>query len=230
MFDGLGALHGELVPSIGRAEFLQRSRSDDPPVSDEGDISDHLGDRADLMRRQNDPVVARVVLEHCADEGPPNGVEPGEGLVEEDAVGLIDEGAGELNALLVPLGELAHSVVGVTVDFEGLSPSASRIITCAGEPCEEVQMLGDGHRRVDATLLGQVGDSGAPWDQQAPVRWAQKAGERRQKRGFASAVAPEECERTAARDAQIDVVEDDDVAVAGLDSFECDDLVHAETS
>ncbi len=104
------------------------------------------------------PVSRSTSWTSAADRGAERGVEGGEGLVEEDDLGLRGEGAGQGDALLLAAGELmgvAAGQAGQADQFEQLvHPAAAALGAGQGER----HIAPDAEMREQRTLLGHIAD------------------------------------------------------------------------
>ena len=114
-----------------------------------------------MRREQHGRAPAGLADEDLREGVDGDGVEARERLVEDQHVGLVEQGADQLHALLVAERKVFELVVDPIGEAELAEPaaSASRSATLRSMPrscAEEAQLLGDAHRRVQAALLGQV--------------------------------------------------------------------------
>ena len=169
-------------------------------------------------------------------------VHAGGRLVEDQQVGIVDEGAAEAELLLHPAGELSGGP-----RLEGFEAGRGEQVGDAGaplalslseQPAVEVDILEDAERRVEiaAESLGHVGDARALRRAVASLRHV--AAERENLAGldpthprdegeqgrFADAVRPDHPHHAPGRQAERHVVERDRPAVAVRDMVEPGDL------
>ena len=89
-------------------------------------------------------------------------VEAGEGLVEHDQLGLVDDGAEQLHGLRHALGEGADRFlrpVAKPVPLEQFNRAAAAFAQRKpAKRAHEGDPVHRGHRRIEAALLGQVAD------------------------------------------------------------------------
>ena len=130
-------------------------------------------------------------------------VEAGERLVEDQHVGLVDEGADQLDALLVAERQVLEVAARPVGEVEALEPrlgAAARLgLVEAAQLAEVAQLVADPHRRVQPALLGEVAEApaGVGVDRAAlPAHGAGVEGgepeDRPHRRRLAGAVGPEE--------------------------------------
>ena len=85
-----------------------------------------------VTRMEVAPGQPQHVVDIGAHRGPQRGIEGGEGLVEEDDLGIGGQGAGQGDALLLPAGEL----VGVAAGQAGQADQFQQLVhpACRGAP------------------------------------------------------------------------------------------------
>ncbi len=92
-----------------------------------------------------------------------DGVEAGEGLVEDEQVGVVDQGLGQTEALDHPLGELAQLQVLVTAQADAVDQGGDRVLYPGGGEVEEgggeVEELAGGEVVVKIGVLGEKTDA-----------------------------------------------------------------------
>ena len=108
-------------------------------------------------------------------------VEPGERLVHEQDLGVVQDRGDELDLLLVALGQLLRAAVGVIRDAEAGQPGGRLACRALGRDAvqrrEVDELVEDRHPRVQPALLGevaprpprQVGDVGWPSQRISPA-------------------------------------------------------------
>ena len=165
-----------------------------------------------------------------------DGVEAREGLVEDDELGLVRDGAEHLDLLAhafrkrLDLGvrELAETVA--LEQFVGaLLRGLARESLQRGEVGDG---RGSGHRLVESLLLGQVADARPDVERRrraeyrdAPARRLDDVEDHADRRRLAGPVRPEEAVDGPARDRQAHVVDGGEVAEALRDILELEHLV-----
>ena len=167
----------------------------------------------------------------------PIGSRPGERLVEDEQLGVVDQRRRELDALLVAVGQLLElrlRPVGETHPVEPLE--RGRVGGLARQPVllgEVAELLRDPHPRIEPTLLGHVAETqaGVAIDRRAlpPDLAAVRPGEPEDaahRRGLAGAVRAEEADDAAWVRHERRAIEGDDRAVA---LGEVKDLEHGST-
>lgn len=112
--------------------------------------------------------LAAQPVEHTGDDLAAGGVHGAQGLVEQQQVGVLHEGAGEQGALLLPARELADLPIGQLGEprlIEHLGhalpvgcPRPPQPAEVDVAPGEDEARDGDGEAPVDLTAPGQVGD------------------------------------------------------------------------
>jgi hypothetical protein len=171
-----------------------------------------------------DEALAEASLEAAEVElnfGAELGVEGGHGFIEEEQVGLVDQGAGESNALFLAAGELVGVALGEGVELEhleGFGDAAGdfRVGEFAGAEAEG-DVFKDGEVREEGIALedgvdgaavgGEGGDVAAAEDDGAGVGDFQ-AGDDAEEGGFSAAGGAEEGDEFAVTDEEGDIAED----------------------
>ena len=95
----------------------------------------------------------------------PHRVEAGEGLVEHQQVGPVDEGRRQLHPLLVAEGQVVDLVPGPVGHAQPLDPLGRGRLGVGRlhprQPAEELELVGHPHLGIEAPLLGHVADPAA---------------------------------------------------------------------
>jgi len=117
-----------------------------------------------LVRGHDDgPACGALLLDDVLDQARVDRVEPGEGLVHDDEVGLVHESRDNLRLLLHALAEVLHLLVAVVVQVEPLQPvgqPAPRlplVQALEGRKIDQRRLQLEVH--VQAALLRQVADA-----------------------------------------------------------------------
>ena len=130
---------------------------------DQGDAVTDLLDRGHVVRRKEDGVPLVAQFEYLAfEQFGIDGIETAERFVEDEQLGLVDDGDDELHLLLHALGELFELLAPPRHDPELLEPRLDAAFGFAvAEPFELGQvdgLLADLHLLIKAALFGQVAD------------------------------------------------------------------------
>jgi hypothetical protein len=80
-------------------------------LRDDDDALAGLLDFGEDVGAENDGVVAGEMLQQFADLDDLLGVETGSGFVEDEDIGIVDDGLGQSDALAVAFGELADELL-----------------------------------------------------------------------------------------------------------------------
>ena len=99
-------------------------------------------DEVQLVAGEDDGHPAPALLQQRLGEGvDADRVEAGEGLVEDEHVGLADQGGGQLHALLVAQRQLLHPVAAALAQPEPLGPGLARPApaAAASRPCSRAK-------------------------------------------------------------------------------------------
>ena len=167
-------------------------------------------------------------------------VQGGEGLVEEEHLGLVHDGAGDGDALLLAAGEGFHVavlVVGHGHELEDLADALLDLVLghfleleAEGDVVVDVQVREQGvalENGVQRALVRRdAGELLAVQEDGTFVR-LEEARDHPQEGGLAAAGGTEEGEEFAAADVQVDVLEDLLVAERLGQALDVDDLVHS---
>jgi len=85
-----------------RAQIIHSSRSDEPPVVDDGDVVADPLDELELVAGENDCGASRhLTFQHVAHEIDAHRIEAREGLVQNQQIGVVHQRHRELNTLLI---------------------------------------------------------------------------------------------------------------------------------
>ena len=141
-------------------------------------------------------------------------VEPGERLVEHEQVGVVDEGQGQLDPLLVAGGQVLDVGVAPVGEVDPLQPAVGGPLGLVpvqpGQPGVVDDVLADPHLRVHPPLGRHVADVAAhgvvdgravPGDRAAVE--ADEAEDGSHRRGLPRAVRPEEAEQLPPADGEL---------------------------
>ena len=170
-----------------------------------------------MRREDHEAAGAAHVAQQILDEDGIQRVEPGEGLVEDEDVGIVQERARDLHLLLHPFRELVDAAPGGLRQADPIEPLlGAGPGRPAGEPLEHAEVDQDLPHlllAVEAALLGQVADPVAVGALERPA--VQKdfscvrdedAHEESEKGGLPRPVGPEEPEDFAPAHLERDVV------------------------
>lgn len=128
------------------------------------------------------------------------------GLVEQQQVGLLQQGSSEQDALELPAGEIRHLLSAQSGDagaFQGLTQRLSRMAT------RQVQKAGDRHRQggIDGQPLGHVADGEARLAHEPAAGRPHGADDGAQQGRLAGAVGADQGDDLTAVEAQVDALE-----------------------
>jgi len=156
---GTRAIHQP--PAGGSPDLAQRPADDDPAPIDDRDRLTHLLDQLHLVRGEDQRLAAVPKLqEGLPEQRHVDRIEPGERLVHQQHLRVVEHGRQELDLLLVALRQLLGPAVGELGNPESGEPGsrlASGDVTGHAVQAREVdQLVQDAHPRVEAALLGQV--------------------------------------------------------------------------
>ena len=164
----------------------------------------------------------------AVDEGPEllagEGIDAGGRLIEDEEVGVVDQGTTQAYLLLHSAGELAGGAVGERPQARGVKQGADAAGTLsvghAEEPGEEVDVLEDAELEVEvlAQTLGHEGDARAGGvtvgglghvaaeDVYRAGLNLLRAGDQAHERGLADAVGADQADHTAGGDVEVEGV------------------------
>ncbi len=159
------------------------------------------------------------------------GIETGEGLVEHGDLGIVDEGGGELNSLLIAVAQLLELGVGTVAQSEPLQPAqggvGGRTPSQAGEASEVGELLVDPHLRVETALLGHVAEPEPicrchrrPVPGDTAVVGINEPEDAPHRRRLAGSVRAEKADDPPGRHVETGAVEGDDIAVPFHETLE----------
>ena len=153
------------------AQLVQRPGQHLPAPRDQQETVGEPLHQVEVVRREQHRGALVAHFPHEGDEALlVERVEPRKRLVEHRELGVVDERGGQLNALLVAVGQLLEPGVGPVGEAKALEPSGRRLPrrsrAHAGQLREVPQLLPDLHLRVEAALLRHV-----PEAQARRLRW-----------------------------------------------------------
>src|SRR4029077_9696411 len=141
----------QIADGIGGHEFA---------LVDDDDLLAGLLDCGKNVRAENDGVIAGEALDEFAGFVDLLGVEAGGRLVENEHVGIVDDGLGETDTLAITLGELAEELVFDVGNSAALADVFDSIAQLAAEQslevADELEIFGGAHFRIERRGLGQV--------------------------------------------------------------------------
>ncbi len=139
------------------------------------------------------------------------GVEGGEGLVENEQVGVVQERAAEREALHHPAREGGDTLVAGVPEAEAPEQHANPLapLRHAVQATVEVEVLERCQVAVEQALVAEVADAPAlGLDRERAARGERKPGTEAQQRRLPGAVRPADDEEAAARQVEIHTTED----------------------
>jgi hypothetical protein len=164
------------------------------------------------------------------------GIDAGCRLIEDEEIGIVNEGAAEAEFLLHAAGELAGRPVRERVEAGGIkqprAPRLRRRPVQAEEAGEEIDVLLDGQRWIEvlAQPLRHIGDAFGDGMAMTPLAHiaaqhidvaildATRARDERQQRRLADTVRPDDRRRAAGRNLEADILQGEMPVVAVLDA------------
>ena len=174
-----------------------------------------------IVRRQDQRDAALLEPEQPVPHHVPGlRVQPGGGLVEDQDLGLVDERAGDRQAALQAAGQRVDLVPGPVRELDEIKqrvgPLPDEAAGQAEVPAVDEQVLPDGQLDVEGVLLRDHAEPGphrgvivyrvAAENGQLPAGRRRDAADHPHRRGLARAVRPQEAERLAAVEVEIDPV------------------------
>ena len=186
---------------------------DDDSVAEVLDIGEEVGGTADGL------AAAGEGDDEVLDLATAEWVEACGGFVEDDEVGIVDQGLSDADAALHALGELADGAGTGLTEADHLDELFGALAPFGGveleQGSEEVERLAGVEVAVEVGLLGEVADAGLDTDvaggliedSDGPLGWVEEAEHHLDGRGFSGAVGSEQTEDLAATDLEVDVVD-----------------------
>jgi hypothetical protein len=160
--------HGqaERPPPGGRLELAQVAVEHDSAVVDEHDGLADVLDQVELVAGEDHgPPAGRLGRDDGRELLDGQGVEPAERLVEDQQIGVVDQGGGQLHPLLhaprEPLELLIDPVTELQLAQQPVHPFAGVVLGQVPQPAEVDELVPDPHLEVEAPLLGHVAPAGA---------------------------------------------------------------------
>ena len=222
------------------AQFVDRTRSDQPAVGDDRDLVAEALDKLELMaREEHGGALARTLDQRVGEHVDRNRVEPRKRLVEDQHVGLVHERRRELDALLVAERERIDAVLPPLLHAEPLGPA----VGCGNGFClgHSVQarhvheLLVHLHARVEAAFLRHVPEApavdvahGRAVDADDALVGGEHAHHDAHRGRLAGAVRAHEAVETARLHREGEAVEGDLVAVTPRESVQLEKSRHHE--
>ena len=181
------------------------------PVDDPDRVGQLLGDREQVGRHQDGDAGPGLGEEEVLDDPGAPGVEADQGLVDDQDLRVVDQGRGEDDALLHPVGVVLGELVDVVAHLEGLDqlgdPPGRDLGVEAVHLDDEAEELAAGQLLVEIGLVGDVGDElaglgarggEAPDGDDAGTR-PEQAADHLDRRGLARPVGPRKPNSSPAR-------------------------------
>src|SRR6266404_5801182 len=144
-------------------QIADRVGCDQLALVNDDDLFAGLLDFRQNVRAEDDGVVAGEALDELASIVDLLGVEAGGGLVENEHVGIMDDGLREADALTIALGEFAEQLV-LNIDN---GAALANIIDALGEirfgktfqAADKLQIFGGAHFRIQRRRLRQIANA-----------------------------------------------------------------------
>ena len=216
------------------AQLIGGAVGDEPAAVDDDEVVDETLDQVELVTGEEDGCTGvGEVFEDLEGAFDGDRVESGEGLVEDEGTGTVDESGRDLDLLLVAQAHGLEVVAGFAIEVELLeefeAAPTGGVTAEAVEAGEVDELIDDRHLRVEAPLLGHVpdrtamcGGDGFAVDGDAPGVRGEHAEDDAHGRRLAGAVGTDEPGHLAVVDAEAQVVQDLFVAEAAVDVLESD--------
>ena len=211
------------------AQLFEGALRDQPPARDDADPIGHaLGDVEDVRGHDHGAAGGDVLAQHGLDLPGGAGIEPGEGLVEDDDPGLVHERARQRHLLAHALGEALAALMGMGTEAEPVDQPARAGFGMRGvdapEPADEFEIFERRQLVVDHRLVGNpghhllgrdgIGQRVDAEDRDRPGVRPQQAHHHAQGGGLAGAVGAEQGVEFAGADGEVEPI--DRRAVEGL--------------
>src|SRR6185436_8766918 len=210
----------------------------DPALGDEADVvADPLGQLHAVGGEDDALALLAVVEEEVLEQLLVQGIETGEWLVEEEQVGLVEDGADELHLLLHAFGELLDLGLAPGGELDPLEPfldAGEELAPLeAADLAEEDEVLGDSHLPVEAALLREIADPPQVLRLAWPAEEEDLTGigrgdvhDQADRAGLAGAVRAEQPEDAPLRHTQRDPVHRHELSVALPDVAQLEAVAH----
>ena len=118
-----GHLDLEVLAARGGLELVDGARGDDPAAGDDHDVLADVLDEVELVAAEDDAGAGRRLLaDDLGHRRDADRVEPGERLVEDEQLRVVDERRGELDALLVAVRQLLELGLRAVAEAHPLEP------------------------------------------------------------------------------------------------------------
>ena len=213
-----GFLEGE-----GGEGFGDGAEADEGAVHEENGVEEFGHGFEVVMADKEEAAVGGEVGHDLSQHALGGFVEAGEGFVEQEDMGLLREGAGDVGALALAAAELEETAVLEVLEVEGGDGGIDNLIVerAPGAAFAEVRVAaefdeaadGEGEGGVDGVGLGEVGNfvaagaHGLPMPGNGAGMEGDEAGDAFEEGAFAGAVRPEEADAVAAADGKADIAQ-----------------------
>ena len=145
----------------GGTQVGQLAGEHDPSVVDDHDVLAQILDQVELMaREQHRRPRARDLREQLTHAVDRDGIEPGEGLIQDQQVRFVDQRRDQLHTLLIAVRERIEAVARALREAETREPAVDRAahlqLRAPTEPTQVHELVAHPHPRIQAALLGHV--------------------------------------------------------------------------
>src|SRR5262245_29177460 len=228
------------------AQEVARRSVEDQAAVETGELGDLAGDHPDVVAHQDQGHVALAVqvAQHRVEARLRLRIDAAGGLVEDQELGVGDEGAGDQHALLLPRRQGADAGPGVSGHADlAQDLGDARALGRADAP-EQTESRhetgrddladGGGQAGVERRFLGDVAEApplakcrGRVAEQEdAAMLGRQEPEHDPEQRGLARAIRADDAEEVAGRDREVDPLEDPNLAAIERDVLELDEGPH----
>ncbi len=157
-------MHLHVVLAVAGLDLLQIAFQHRAAVIDQADrVAQPLHLVHAMSGEQNRLAGLLQLDQHILQHDGVGGIEPGERLVHDDQIGIVQQRGDELNLLLHALGQLFHFLLRPVADLQPLAPCqralARFLLREIVQAAEKDQVIEHLHPLVEPALLGQIADA-----------------------------------------------------------------------
>ena len=207
-----GNFHADVLAALELGGEIGRGidGGDAAAVDNHDAVAGHADFRKDVGRK-NDGMAAGEPLDEMADLDDLLGIEADGGLVENDDLGIMDQGLGQADALLITarkaLDQVVALILNIGLDHSVLDARAALFRGNVFDASHEIEIGGNRHIQIQRRIFGQIPDALADLervvediearDLRAAAGSGQKAGQDTHGGGLAGAIGAQEPENLA---------------------------------
>ena len=229
-----GRKHGGGLGFDTRAELVERALSDEPAAVDDGEVAaEAFDDFEDVRGEENRGAASDHALEHRLEGAGSDRVDTFEGFVEKKNFGAVDYGGGEGQLFLHTVrvvGDELFALIGELHEIEKLGGAfCGSFAIQAVHAADEVEIFGAGEASKESHSFGYHSDLPFDFERSGgeiqaedfdPARRGrEQTGEHFDRGGFSCAVGAEEAEKLSGSDAEIYILDGDELTEAAREAF-----------